>query len=353
MNQSRVPILSIDLPSGLHGTTGEGAEGAVRATATVTLGCAKKGFFTRNGWNCVGKLFIKDFGLPENYLKMAKPFAELSDEETLFSWLPKLVRNRHKYEAGYVVGYGGSAVFSGAPKLSGLAALRAGAGMVRLFYPAEAKEEMLNIPLELIHNEWEEKGWVQELKRARAVFVGPGLGNKPEVGKWLKRYLPTIQVPCVLDADALTADKDIWPKEVVLTPHRGEVLRILGCEKAPEEEKLLEACQNLCDETGAILVLKGGPTFVFGPKRLPVIVPHGDPGMATAGSGDVLTGIIAALLAQGLDCWKGAILGVFLHALAGEEVAKARTSRGMIASDLIEFLPAVFKKIITNQMPLD
>ncbi|MBS0624521.1 MAG: NAD(P)H-hydrate dehydratase [Verrucomicrobia bacterium] len=340
-NESGLPIVAIDIPSGLNGNNGEGSESAIRAAATVTLGCAKSGLFLRNGWNCVGELIVADFGLPAKYLKEAKLFAQIPK----LPKLPRLVRNRHKYQAGYVVGYGGSLALSGAPKLAGLAALRAGAGMMRLFYPKEAKEEMHNLPLELIHCEWTQKLWQEELKRAKGVFVGPGLGRKPAVDRWLKKHLPNIEQPSVLDADALTSQTEIWPARVVLTPHRGEVLRILKLKKAPPDEELFDLCQELCDRTGAVLVLKGGPTFIFGPETLPAVVAHGDPGMATAGAGDVLTGIIAAFLAQGLTCWEAAVLGVTVHALAGEQVAKARTSYGIIASDLIEYLPKVFKEL--------
>lgn len=334
INTSHKPCLAIDLPSGLNGTTGEGADEAIQATATIALGCAKSGFFLRNGWNCVGKLYVEDIGLPSVYLQKAKKFAELCHPAALK--LPHLVRNRHKYQAGYVVGYGGSKQFSGAPKLSSLAALRTGAGIVRLFHPEGA--EMEYSLFELIHTVWDEAAWNHELSRASSIFVGPGLGRVPNMKEWLIKHLAHVDVPCVLDADALVADPSSWPKQVVLTPHRGEVLPLISCKEAPSDEELLIKCQALSDRTGAVIVLKGGPTFIFGPKRIPLIIPYGDPGMATAGSGDVLTGMIAAFLAQGLSCWDGAALGTTLHALAGERVAKKKSSYALIASDLIDEL---------------
>jgi hydroxyethylthiazole kinase-like uncharacterized protein yjeF len=343
-NQSKLPIFSIDIPSGLDGTTGEGANLAIRAHMTIALGCAKSGFFLRDGWNCVGELVVEEFGLPTRYLDQAHVFAKLPDFSAL--QLPLLVRNRHKYQAGYVIGYGGSKQLSGAPKLSGLAALRSGAGIVRFFYPAEAKEEMHNSAPELLHSVWDETMWTSELQRAKAVFVGPGLGAKsPEVHLWLTTHLQAIEKPCVLDAGALSHEEQYWPKQVVLTPHRGEVLRLLQLQKAPEEEDLLQKCQKLCDRTGAVMVLKGGPSFILGPKKVPVVIDHGDPGMASAGTGDVLTGIIASLLAQGLDCWDAALLGAILHALAGEKAARVKTSYGLIASDLLDYLPEAFRHL--------
>ncbi|MDP1607847.1 MAG: NAD(P)H-hydrate dehydratase [Chlamydiales bacterium] len=334
INSSDNPCIAIDLPSGLNGTTGEGADEAIQATATVALGCAKSGFFLRNGWNCVGKLYVEDIGFPSVYLQKAKIFAELCHPTVLK--LPHLVRNRHKYQAGYVVGYGGSKQFSGAPKLSSLAALRSGAGMIRLFHPDDA--EMEHSFFELIHTVWDEAAWNHELTRASSVFVGPGLGRIPNMKEWLIKHLAHVDVPCVLDADALIPDPSSWPKQVVLTPHRGEVLPLISCKEAPSDEELFIKCQALSDRTGAVIVLKGGPSFIFGPKRTPLVIPYGDPGMATAGSGDVLTGMIAAFLAQGLSCWDGAVLGATLHALAGERAAKKKSSYALIASDLIDEL---------------
>lgn len=335
-NGSGVGIVAIDLPSGLDGTTGEGAESAIQAAATVALGCAKSGFFLRDGWNVVGKLYVEEFGLPLKYVEGAERFAELPLREELER--PKLVRNRHKYQAGYVLGYGGSKIFSGAPKLSSLAALRSGSGIVRLFYPKEAEENMRSVFPELIHGVWDESAWEKEITRASAVFVGPGLGAQPGMKEWLQRYVAKVELPFVLDAESMTADLTCLPKQVILTPHRGEALRLLNLGSKPSDEELLAECQAFCDEAGAVLVLKGAPTFIFGRGRTPKVIPFGDSGMATAGSGDVLTGMIASLLAQGLSCWRAAVLGASLHALAGERAARAKGSYGLIASDLIDFI---------------
>jgi hydroxyethylthiazole kinase-like uncharacterized protein yjeF len=335
-NGSHAPLIAIDLPSGLNGTTGEGAESAIQATATVALGCAKSGFFLRSGWNCVGELFIEEFGLPLKYLEMAKRFAELPLASELER--PRPLRNRHKYQAGYVLGYGGSKALSGAPKLAALAAFRSGAGIVKLFYPKEAESNMCCCFPELIHAPWDEAAWTHEVTRASAIFVGPGLGTVSWVNEWLRKHLAQVTQPCVVDADALVADFSCLPKKVVLTPHRKEVLRLLGLKMVPSDEELLRLCQQFCNKTEAVLVLKGAPTFILGPQRVLKIIPHGDPGMATAGAGDVLTGVIVSLLAQGLPCWQAAVLGAMLHASAGEKMAKAKSSYGLIASDLIDGL---------------
>ena len=335
-NHSEVPILAIDLPSGLNGTTGDGADKAIQASITVALGCAKSGFFLKNGWNSVGELIIEEFGLPLKYWDQAEVFAELPTSSELK--MPRRLRNRHKYQAGYVVGFGGSKAFSGAPKLTSLAAFRSGAGIVKLFYPKEAEANMCCSFPELIHAPWDEACWNKELERASAIFAGPGLGSAVEIKGWLKKYLASAKQPCVLDADALTPDPSSWPKHLILTPHRGEVLPLLGLKKALPDEELFKLCQKLSDQTGAVLVLKGAPTWIFGPNKIPKVIARGHPAMATAGAGDVLTGILASLLAQGLSCWQAAILGTFAHALAGERAAREKTSYGLIASDLLEFI---------------
>lgn len=328
-NDSGLPILAIDIPSGLNGTTGEIGGVAIIATETLTLGLPKIGCFIGEGWNHTGVLRILDFGLPNETIAKVKEVAFLPE------WLelPKIKRKRHKYDAGLVVGFAGSAAMSGAAKLSGLAALRGGAGIVKLFSP----ENIGPAPLELLCSEWDEKAWLEALKKAKAVFVGPGLGPQKE---WLKKHLPKLKVPCVIDADALMPGI-AFPKGAVLTPHVGEALRLLGC----KEDTLHKSIEKFCKEKKVVVVLKGAPTFIFAPAEKPIIVPRGDPGMATAGAGDVLTGLIAALLAQGMESFEAAVLGVALHAVAGEEAALQKTSYCMIASDLIDAMSVAFCEV--------
>lgn len=337
---SRIPILAIDIPSGLNGATGEADQNAVIATRTVALGLPKVGFFLRDGWNHTGNIDIEDFGLPFSYVERAKSVFLVPDIHSLHRLVPKIVRNRHKYQAGYVVGWAGSRLFQGAPKLSGLAALRVGAGIVRIFH----LEEIGTAPMELICQEWNLELWQKELKRAQAVFLGPGLGSDKKCLKWLKEEAKMIEVPLVVDADALQPGIE-YPAGSILTPHRGEVLRLLELKRDTNEEGLLSRCQKYAVRHGVVLVLKGAPTFIFSKGRPPVAIAFGNPGMATAGSGDVLTGILGGLLAQKIDPFHAAVLGASLHAIAGEEAAKETGSLGMIASDLIAFLPWAYWSI--------
>jgi hydroxyethylthiazole kinase-like uncharacterized protein yjeF len=326
------PVLSIDLPSGLDGTTGDARGACIEAEQTVTMGMAKSGLFLRDGWNHTGRLLIGDFGLPCRFHDLSQEMAYLLDPTRLP--LPNIVRNRHKYQAGYVVGYSGSEAMRGAPKMAGLAALRAGAGIVRVF----SKGDIGDAPMELICRKWNAKEWRKELKRASAVFAGPGLG---EVSRgWIKE----IAIPAVFDADALQKGAR-FPEHAILTPHRGEMLRLLGLKSPPQEEDFLGRCQKFAERQHIILVLKGAPTYLFAHGKPPLIMTQGDPGMATAGAGDVLTGVLAGLLAQKMEKYDAAALGTYLHGLAGEKAAQEKTSYGLIAGDLIEYLPRSFQAL--------
>ena len=342
-NESDLPILAIDIPSGLNGSTGEIGGSVIHAHLTVTMGLPKVGFFLKNGWNFVGELSVGDFGLPPEWIERAEEVAFLPNWKKLKSFIPKTVRNRHKYQAGFVIGFAGSPHFSGAAKLASWASLGSGAGIVKLFYPPEAESSMTDTPYEVIRTPWNEQEWNEALKRASAVFIGPGLGRSEAMKNWLLKYVPSLSCPVVLDADALLPSLDL-PSRSICTPHRREAERLLG-EKSLDEETLFKRSQAFCDQKKSILVLKGAPTWVFIPESKPFIIAHGDPGMATAGSGDVLTGLIASLLAQGCTERESALLGVMLHALAGEEAAKEKTSHCMMARDLIQSLPKAFRII--------
>ncbi len=335
-NHSKLPILAIDIPSGLNGTTGEVGTIAIKATKTAYLGLPKIGFFIGQGWDYVGELIGADFGLTAPFIEEAEPEALLVEGEDLS--LPSIKRSRHKYEAGYVLGIGGSPSMPGAAALSSLAALRAGAGIVRLFHSPGM--EKCSLPPEVIHEELHIDRILEESKRASALFVGPGLGRTADVKKFLSKLLPLLTLPTVLDADALffLADSPgcTLPRDSILTPHRREMERLL--DKTPT----LPACQAYVDAHNITVILKGGPTFIFAPRSKPYLIIRGDPGMAKAGTGDVLTGILAALLAQKMDPLHAALLGVFLHDLAGEIASREKTPYGLIASDLIEYLPKAF-----------
>lgn len=349
-NHSGLAIFSIDIPSGLNGSTGEVASSAIKADQTIFLGLPKMGFFLKDGWNYVGKLVPADFGMPKKFVKQVKKEGYLVSKSDVAKKLPPIERTRHKYESGYVLAVAGSPGMPGAALMATLAALKTGSGIVRLFYPHEMKEELSAAAYELIKEGWDLKDdhrIFEEEKRAKSLIVGPGCGREPKMRKAIEKILSHTVLPCVVDADALyflSQNKEMaLPRQVILTPHHQEMKRLIDAE--PD----LISCQEFVDEKKVTLVLKGAPTLIFHPQTKPLIVAHGDPGMATAGTGDVLTGIIAAFLAQGLEPRDAAGVAVFLHALSGEIAADHETSYGMIATDLIHFLPEAFEALIKSK----
>ena len=348
-NGSTLPIIAVDIPSGLDGETGIVEGEAIIAAETAFLGLPKTGFFLQDGWNHVGRLRYVDFGLPKPYIDESEADLVMLSPDIMKPLFPKIVRNRHKYQTGLVIGLAGSPGMPGAALLASAAALRAGAGLVRLLHPRGMEAELSNSPYELIkvpYGPAEESQIIEMMNTARATFVGPGIGRIPDARALLKAVLPNLDKPCVIDADALTIiaeEKIPLPGHAILTPHVGEMIRLLK-KSAPQPgtKEFLEICRHYSENHQVTLVLKGGPSFIFHPDEPIMVNPHGDPGMATAGTGDVLTGVIAALLAQGLTPYHAASLGVYLHGLAGECAAREKSSYSMIASDILNNLPRAF-----------
>ena len=351
-NESGLPILSIDIPSGLNGNTGVVERTSIQADTTIFLGLPKTGFFIEDGWNCVGKLRFVDFGLDLDYIQHANPDFILLSKENVAPLLPRIHRSRHKYSAGYVVGLSGSKLYSGAPILSGWSCLRSGAGIVRIFHPEDAV--LAHQPYELIketYKEGEEDRILKTMNTASSVFMGPGTGTQAYTKRLLLKACRELDVPCVLDADALNVlaeEKHAkLPKCLVMTPHMGEMRRLLGVsEKEGLSIHFIAQCQNYVNEKRVTLILKGGPSFIFHPYTKPMVNPFGNPGMATAGTGDVLTGMVSAFLAQGLTPRNAAMVSLFLHSIAGDSVAQQKTEYALIASDLIERIPVAFRSVL-------
>lgn len=348
-NDSGLMIISIDIPSGLNGATGEVFPKSIKATETAFLGLPKTGFFLKDGWDMVGTLRYVDFGLPPEYIEEVDADFIMLTPEIVIPMLPKVNRTRHKYEAGLTVGLAGSPGMPGAALLASAAALRSGTGMMKLLYPETMREELGSVPLELVKVGYKYSDTdpiIELLNKASASFIGPGLGKSPEAKELLQIVLKEIRRLCVIDADALTLIAENGfdiPSGAIITPHKGELERLLRRD-IPRELTLefLSSCQSWVEEQKITLVLKGAPTFIFHPGELIHVSGTGDPGMATAGTGDILTGLIAGLLSQHILPHDAARLGVFLHGLAGEHAAQEKTSYCMIAEDLLDYFPAAF-----------
>ena len=348
-NQSGLPIIAIDIPSGLNGQTGKAQGPVIQASETVFLGLPKTGFFVADGWNYVGDLIGFDFGLDLASITEGHADALLLDDTMIRGLLPPVIPNRHKYQVGTVVGLAGSPGMPGAAILAAHGAMRAGAGLTRLLHPDGMQGELAGAPPEVIRAAYQQGDAAHVLEAinvARAAFIGPGLGRDEQTEALLGVVLKHIMVPVVLDADALywLAESNLpIPANAILTPHLGEMRRLLGTAgRAPVTLEFLQKVQEFVEARNVTVVLKGGPSFIFYPGEMPLVSPRGDPGMASGGSGDVLTGVIAALLAQGMGTRDAAAVGTYLHGTAGELAADEKTSYGLIASDIIENLPYAF-----------
>jgi hydroxyethylthiazole kinase-like uncharacterized protein yjeF len=352
-NSSGKPIIAVDIPSGLNGETGAMEGVVVKAVMTVYMQLPKTGFFLQDGWNVVGKLIKADFGLPQKFIEEAKGELNMLTEAEAQKLLPPIVRKQHKYQRGYVVGLAGSPGMPGAALLSAESSLRGGAGIFRLMHPQGMEEELSAAPYEVIREAYDPKVGVEQIlkamSRASSVYIGPGIGRSDDTRRLLRQLLASLDKPAVLDGDALTliAEEEIpLPPGAILTPHEGELMRLLKLTTAPKVDRaLLTRCQEFAEHNQVTLVLKGGPTFIFHPGMGIGVNSSGDPGMATAGSGDVLTGLMAAMLAHGLTPDKAATLAVYLHGVAGEYAAKEKTSYCVIASDITHHLPNAFERL--------
>lgn len=353
-NASKRPIFAVDIPSGLKPEIDTWNDATIiHAAHTLYLGLPKNSFFLGQAWNYVGILHYIDFGLPQQFIDACCSEMEMLTSDMIKSFLPPIKRTRHKYERGYVVALAGSFSMPGAANLACNAALRGGAGIVRLLHPKGMESVLSGSAYEVIKQSYDLNdidGIVELMNHASAVLIGPGLGRDASIYRLLHALLPRLQKPAVIDADALDflAQEDIpLPSNTILTPHRGEMERLLRMDEHQKlTEEFLQLCQKYADKKNTTLVLKGAPTFIFHSDSLQFVNPTGDPGMATAGSGDVLTGLLAALLAQGIPPLNAAMTGVYLHGLAGEEAAKDSTSQCMIASDILEHFPHAYRRLL-------
>ncbi|MDR3624503.1 MAG: NAD(P)H-hydrate dehydratase [Chlamydiales bacterium] len=354
-NTSSLPIVAIDIPSGLNGSTGIVESVAICATWTLFLELPKTGFFIQQGFDHIGSLYPISFSLDKSIIELAEEDFILEEDAFIASMLPKIKRTRHKYQSGFVVGLTGSFGMPGAAILSGLSSLRAGSGIVKILCPLGMDQELSAAPPELIRFYYKESDSSEEvlqmMHKATAVYLGPGIGKSILTKELLKTILSKLKTHAVIDADALNIiaeDESIKiPQESILTPHKQEMDRLLGkALPGVVDEEYISLCQNFCNKKNIILVLKGAPTFIFQKDLKPHLSIKGDPGMATAGTGDVLTGIISAFLAAGLKPFHAALLGTFVHGMSGEIAAFENTSYSMIAHDLIQALPQTFKKLL-------
>ncbi|WP_240905753.1 NAD(P)H-hydrate dehydratase [Thiorhodococcus mannitoliphagus] len=340
LNGQRAPILAVDMPSGLHSDTGRVLGVAVKASATVSFIGLKQGLFIGAGPEHRGDLYFSALEIPATvYSREILSLRRVDWDQQRASLAPRS-RVAHKGDCGHVLLIGGAPGMSGALRLAGEAALRTGAGLVTLAtHPQHAAWLNLTRPELMVAAVECPEALGPLVERADVIAIGPGLG-RDDWGRQLWAQVRDLGLPLVVDADALSllAEMPVYGPDWILTPHPGEAARLLQVGVREIEQDRLEAVRVLQERYGGTAVLKGAGTLINdGSQRPPAVCSDGNPGMATAGSGDVLTGMVAALRGQGMDADAAATAGVCLHAAAGDFAAR-QGERGLIASDIIAAL---------------
>lgn len=339
INASGRPVLSIDIPSGLGADTGAVLGASVRADATISFIALKAGLFTGRGREYSGDVYFDDLGVPNDVYAGVSPFARRVTGASLRGSLKRRARDAHKGSFGRLLAVGGAPGMPGAVRLCGEAAYRCGAGMVTLAtHPGHAASVNVARPELMAFPVTTAAAMKPLLDRATLVALGPGLGR----GAWGKRLFNAVLAsrrPLVIDADGLyffLATSRRHRSDWILTPHAGEAARLLGCSVEDVERDRFAAVRAITDKYGGVCVLKGAGTLIAAQDDPTIyLCDAGNPGMASGGMGDVLTGVIAALRAQGLAPGDAARLGVWAHASAADREASASGEIGLLASDLM------------------
>ena len=367
MNASGRPVVSVDIPSGIHGTTGRVLGDAVRAYITVTFAFAKLGHVLYPGAEHTGRLVVADIGIPSKVMETA-PGYDFLNADTIRLMLHRRDRQAHKGHFGHCLIIAGSTGKTGAAALSANSAVRAGSGLVTLG-AAESIHSILEIKTtEVMTFPLPDSGSghltnsafpaIEKLLAGKdAVAIGPGLDRRPGTYALVQNLVETVALPLVIDADGLNAlAEDITvlkrkkSQQVILTPHPGEMSRLLGTSIPDVEAIRISVAQEFARNYDVYLVLKGARTIIASPTGTAAINGSGNPGMATGGMGDVLTGIIVSLLGQGYAAWDACCLGVFLHGFAADMVAEEKGEIGINASDVLEKLPYAYNNLLKNTL---
>lgn len=357
--------ISIDIPSGIGGNDGKVFGTPIKANKTITFCLPKCGNLVYPGAEYNGKLVIRDIGIPNEVIKNVELKHNLIDIEIVRKGLPSRKKDTHKGTYGKANVIAGSAGMTGAAILTCKSALRTGTGLLRLYVGESINHivktgvpEAITVPLQemrkgVIGIHHIEK-IINDAKEANVLTIGPGCGSTSELAEIIKQVLAKVEIPIIIDADGLNVlsrDKEWFlekKSKIVITPHIGEMARLTNIPIEEIRHDLIKVAKDFATKWGVVVVLKGASTIVASPEGEIYINVKGNPGMATAGSGDVLTGIITGLIAQGLEPLKAAITAVYLHGLTGDKVAYDKGEYGLLAGDLVESLPYTIKDIVEN-----
>lgn len=367
INASGRPVLAVDIPSGIHGTTGSILGDAVRASVTVTFAIAKLGHVLFPGAEYTGRLIVADIGIPPNVMEAAPGYDQLNDE-CIRPLLRRRDRQAHKGHFGHCLIIAGSTGKTGAAALSANSAVRAGSGLVTLAVAEslhgilETKTtEVMTVPLPDSNSGYVTSSAFPAIEKLLpgmdALALGPGLGRRPGITALVQTIVESVSLPMVIDADGLNAladDSTILRRKksatIILTPHPGEMARLLGASIPDIEADRILVAQEFARSFGVYLVLKGARTIIATPTGTTAINGSGNPGMASGGMGDVLTGIIVSLLGQQYSAWDACRLGVFIHGFAADLVAEEKGEIGICATDVKEMLPYAYNRLIGNKL---
>lgn len=363
LNAATVPVVAIDIPTGINADTGDVLGSASRVCDTFTMGGLKRGLLLRAGREHAGAVHVVDISMPrEGFAREATSAFQL-ERRDIDGWLPRRPLDVHKYQLGSVFVLGGSTGMSGAAAMASNAALRSGAGIVHCGIPASLNPVMEMKLTEVMTLPFKETGEgsfsladfdniLERMNQSTVTVLGPGISRQYETQNLVRRLIERATRPLVIDADALSAligHLNILQQTqapVILTPHMGEFARLVSQSTDDIDAKRMDIAQTFAVEFGVTLVLKGAPTVVATREGQVYLNPTGNPGMATAGAGDVLSGIIAGFIAQGAEAAQAASCGVYLHGLAGDHARSIVGEHGMIATDIIHALAEVLRDLV-------
>ena len=364
INESRKPVISVDVPSGLEADTGRAEGAVVQASMTVTFTIPKFGEVVYPGASFTGELLVENIGTPQQVIDVSPTRRFCTQSSDVATWLPKRVeaRDSNKGTFGHVVIFAGAEGFTGAPVLVADSAARAGCGLVTLVVPKEIQPQVVSQVSSVVMTRGLSEGYggtfggdsvdeaLKMVEQASAVAIGPGIGGGDEVAAFVRSFVSRCQKPIVIDADAINllakeSDRGLAVLKMrkaatILTPHPAELGRLLAVKTEEIEADRSSFVIQASRKYGCVMVLKGASTLTVSQEGQIYINQTGNPGMATGGTGDALTGVIAALLAQRLSPLEAAAAGVHIHGLAADLAAKAiGGTTGLIATDIIKNVP--------------
>jgi NAD(P)H-hydrate epimerase len=366
INSARKPVIAVDIPSGLHADTGAILGRAIRATLTVTCGLPKLGLYVGAGIDQAGAIRIVDIGIPPAYVEAIESRTLLLTSDSAFQSLPERLPSSHKGTYGHAGIIAGSVGKTGAAALAARAALRTGAGLVTVATPSSVNDvleakllEAMTMPLPETKARTLARSGLDRvlafIQARTAIAIGPGLSTHHETVELVQALMKHLDRPSVLDADALNAlvGRASLLTECktppILTPHPGEMARLeVDATTQTVNADRIGTARRFARERGVFVVLKGARTVIARPDGLVAICPTGNPGMATAGTGDVLTGMIVGLLAQRVPPWEAACAATYFHGLAGDLASQHCGQPGMLASDLIAQIPYALQPTKTS-----